>query len=477
MKPEQANHRKKILKDPVAAYTQEYPKGQQQHINELQKLWTEYQSNNQQRKTIQQQTQQISRKIGEAKREGQSIDAFKQEMQELSDKLKSLAEQLKMIEKQILNIFEPQESNETPNHSESEEALQRVYAGSEEGSHNIAISLLDTEQQAWNDYVENNPAASIYHRAEWRELIHKCFGHETCYFLARDTNNAIVGVLPLVRLKSRLFGDFQVSMPYFNYGGAVADHPLIEQQLMAEANQYAKQRGISHIEYRDDIPRKDLPARTDKVNMVLPLPSSEEELWQGFTPKLRAQIKRPQREAPEVLLGGKDLLDDFYAVFARNMRDLGTPVYGKSFFLNILSVFTQESHILIIRLNGRPVGAAFLIAHRDTLEIPWASTLKEINHLSMNMLMYWEVLRFAIKTGCQYFDFGRSSKGAGTYRFKQQWGAKPKALFWHYWLSDEGELPALNPSNPKYALMIYIWQRLPLMVTNWLGPKIVKNLP
>ena len=170
-------------------------------------------------------------------------------------------------------------------------------------------------------------------------------------------------------------------------------------------------------------------------------------------------------------------MDDFYAVFSRNMRDLGTPVYGKQFFRNILDAFPAQCRLMIVHLNNRPVAAGFLIGHRSTLEIPWASTLRDVNHLGMNMLLYWAVLKFGVKQDYSQFDFGRSSRDSGTFRFKQQWGACPRQLYWHYWLNNNEELPALNPDNPKYALAINLWRRLPLSVTEWLGPSIVKNLP
>jgi FemAB-related protein (PEP-CTERM system-associated) len=178
-----------------------------------------------------------------------------------------------------------------------------------------------------------------------------------------------------------------------------------------------------------------------------------------------------------VTFGGEECLEDFYTVFARNMRDLGTPVYGKTFFSKILQYFAEHSRIVVIHIGNQPVAAAFLLGNKDTLEIPWASTIKDVNHLSMNMLMYWEVLKYAIENRYKYFDFGRSSKESGTFRFKQQWGAKPKQLFWHYWLAKNVELPKLNPDNPKYALAINIWKKLPINITKWLGPLIVRNLP
>lgn len=128
-------------------------------------------------------------------------------------------------------------------------------------------------------------------------------------------------------------------------------------------------------------------------------------------------------------------------------------------------------------MDNKPIAASFLMGHKETLEIPWASTLKEVNHLSINMLLYWEVLKYSIKKQYSYFDFGRSSLNSGTFKFKQQWGANPKQLYWHYWLPDNSELPSLNPDNPKYALAIRAWKKLPVFVANLLGPLLVKNLP
>ena len=252
---------------------------------------------------------------------------------------------------------------------------------------------------------------------------------------------------------------------------------LIEQQLIQAGTELAKDLGLSYVEYRDNIPRDAYPVRTNKVNMVLQLPGNHDALWQKFTPKLRAQIKRPQREQPQILEGGEEYLNHFYTVFSRNMRDLGTPVYPRSFFRHILNSFPGACRIVVILHDRKPVSAAFLIGYHDTLEIPWASTIRDVNHLSMNMLLYWEVLKYAIDKHYRQFDLGRSSKNSGTYRFKQQWGARPRQLYWHYWLKQGTELPALNPDNPRYALAIKIWRQLPLAMTTWLGPLIVKNLP
>ena len=310
MKPDRKSITRQILGDPVAALAELQPDAVKPHENALGKLHREYSSLKQQHQILQAETGAISRKIGDAKVNGDPVDDLKNAMQKQSARLKSNAQQLDSLEKQILSYFELDEhsSHAGPRPPGKRKANSQTTTGE---LHQVAITALGEETNEWNAYVLKNPAASIYHRAEWRELINKTFGHKAYYFTARDENHKIIGILPLVRLKSRIFGDFMVSMPYFNYGGAIADHPDIERQLMEAANKKAAGLGIAHIEYRDVKTREEFPARTEKVNMILPLPESVDSLWEGFSSKLRSQIKRPQRELPEILIGGKVFLGIF----------------------------------------------------------------------------------------------------------------------------------------------------------------------
>ncbi|MBI5180224.1 MAG: FemAB family PEP-CTERM system-associated protein, partial [Nitrospirae bacterium] len=248
--------------------------------------------------------------------------------------------------------------------------------------------------------------------------------------------------------------------------------------LLNAGIEIARREGVKHIELRD-VSCKDngLQCKTEKVSLILDLPDTSDKLWKSFDSKLKSQIKRPMKENMTVEIEGIEQLDNFYDVFSKNMRDLGTPVYGKKFFKNIFNAYPEHTKICTIKLKETPVASGFLIGFKKKIEIPWASSLKEYNKLSPNMLLYWSVLKFAIENGYKQFDFGRSSVDSGTYKFKEQWGAKPTQLYWYYWLSNGGKLPELNPHNPKYKVAIDIWKRLPLSVTKIIGPRIVKNLP
>lgn len=333
---------------------------------------------------------------------------------------------------------------------------------------------------SWDAYVQANDDASPYHASVFRDLIEDVFGHPTFYLSATDPEGNVTGVLPLVRLRSRLFGDFMVSMPYFNYGGALSNDPEVGEALMLRGASLAEDLGVSHAEFRDVVPRdSQWPVRLDKVEMQLPLPATEELLWKQLRPKVRAQVRRPFKDGRVISVekGGLDLLPEFYHVFATNMRDLGTPVYSRRLFGEILRRLPESSHIVVIRVAGRPAAAGFLLQGAERMEIPWASSLRAYNGIGVNMLLYWEVLKYSIESGSRIFDFGRSSVDSGTYRFKRQWGAEPRQLYWHYWLRTGDHPPALNPDNPRYRLAIQLWQKLPLAIANRLGPSIVRNLP
>lgn len=341
----------------------------------------------------------------------------------------------------------------------------------------ISVTLMaDDGAPEWDAYVDAHPQASAYHHWVWRQVIHAVFGHQTRYLAARK-DGAICAVLPLCILNSRLFGHFIVSLPFFNYGGVLADDAEAEAAILERAAQLATGEGASHIEMRMTRPLDNgWATKTNKVGLYLSLPDDPETLWTGFKAKLRSQIRRPEKAGMTVRTGRAELVDDFYRVFSRNMRDLGTPVYGKELFSTILNR-VPESHIVVVDYQGQAVGAGFLVGYRNRLEIPWASTIRDFNRHSPNMLLYWSVLKWACENGYGEFDFGRSTEGAGTYKFKRQWGAEPRPFYWCYWLEKGGDLPEMNPDNPKYKWPIMVWKKLPLCVTERMGPAIVRNLP
>ncbi|BBM85086.1 FemAB family XrtA/PEP-CTERM system-associated protein [Candidatus Uabimicrobium amorphum] len=340
----------------------------------------------------------------------------------------------------------------------------------------MEIKLLQQNfQSAWDQYVLQHSQSEIYHLSAWQQVFHK-HGLKTFYVYAQQEKN-IVGVLPLVLSKSLLFGNFITSVPFYNYSGILANSANVAQLLYQKAQEIAQQHGAKHIELRHTTPvLPDIESHQQKVRMLLELPESSDMLWDNFKSKLRSQIRRAMKEDMKCVTGGVTLLDDFYRVFAINMRDLGTPVWPKSLFRAVFTYFPENTHICCVYHKDKVVAAGFLLGFRHTLEIPSASSLRKYNSLSPNMLLYWNVLKFACEKNYRFFDFGRSSRDSGPHRFKKQWGAAEVPLNWQYWLAD-GNLPQLNPQSKKFQMAISMWKKLPVGLANIIGPFISLKLP
>lgn len=342
----------------------------------------------------------------------------------------------------------------------------------------MEIELATTPPSGWDGYVDAHAEATAYHRAAAVQIGAEAFGLRTTFLCARSAAGEIRGVLPLVEQSSLLFGRFLSSVPFFTYGGILAEDEPTATALAARAAELAKERRAKHLELRHTkaLPALGLKERLDKVSMVLPLPGDEAVLSTKLGSKLRSQIKRAEREQPEIQWGGVELVPQFYKVFAPAMHALGTPVYPRVFF-EIACRALQGAAVLVCRIGGEPQAAAIIVRHGTTVEVPWAAASPAAKKSAINMRMYWEMLLQSVRTGAEAFDFGRSTTDSGTYRFKAQWGAQPMQLHWHYWLPDGAEVPMLNQSNPKYALAANLWRRTPLWCANLLGPRIVRNLP
>ena len=325
----------------------------------------------------------------------------------------------------------------------------------------------------WDDFVRR-AGASVYLQSGWTLLAREVFGHHAFFLEARGKTGELVGVLPVVQQKS-LLGNFATSVPFFNYGGAVSGDDGVIRRLMERARDLARDLGCSYLEMRDIHPRAgDWVVRTDKASMILELPQTVEALSKQLGSKLRSQVKRADREPVTVRCGGLELVDPFYEVFCRNMRDLGTPVYPRRFFRAILERFSDGARVLVVDLKGVPAAAGLVVFDGLRAEIPWASCRTDAKPLGMNMKLYWEVLTMVVLRGCTSFDFGRSTIDSGPFKFKKQWGAQPLPLHWHRW---ERRPAAHSGEGALRRFAVAAWQRLPLGMANAIGPHLSPKLP
>ena len=337
---------------------------------------------------------------------------------------------------------------------------------------------LPLELDRLGTYCEGRAPCPLSVHPAWLSVLQGSLRH-TPYCVEATEDGHIRGLLPLCFVSSFLFGRFLVSLPYVNYGGTMADDDRVAGLLIDRAVQMAQDLKVRYLELRHEVnlAHPSLTGRAcDKVNMRRPLPGDADELWRRLDSSVRNQVRKGRKHGLTVHWGSQELLAEFYDVFARNMRDLGTPVYSRKLFQFTLQLFGTRAELCVVRGEGRCVAAALLLHGWGVTEVPSASSLRKFNHTNANMLMYWHLLERAIERRQSVFDFGRCSVDSNTHRFKKQWGAEPTPAQWQYHTLD-GEVGAMRASNPRYQRMIGLWKRLPVRLTRWLGPLVVRGIP
>ena len=328
---------------------------------------------------------------------------------------------------------------------------------------------------AWNGAVPGLAGATHCHLAGWLEVIGASLGHETVRLQATDPRGSVVGLLPLAHVRSRLLGNYLVSLPFLNAGGPIGT-PEGRAALAEAAVREAEGRGAV-LELRDRYERAPGRAPTDrKITVTLDLPDDPDVLLRSFSGRLRKNIGKPKREGME-FRAGPDQVPAFWEVLSRNMRDLGTPVLPLGFFEAIAAAFPDSAIFGALYHQGRPVGCQCSFVFGETLEMVWGSTVREYNSLKPSSYITWAYMELAIARGCRVFDFGRCTPDSGTHRFKQQWGGTDVALPWSHWAPGGADAAPPSPDRPLFRLAVRGWQRLPLAVANRLGPRIARFLP
>ena len=338
----------------------------------------------------------------------------------------------------------------------------------------------DRDQKRWDDFIEKNHSASPYHFFAWKKAIEMAYKHKCRYFYL-EKNRQIVGAMPLVHLFFPSVINEMVGLPYCDVGNCVTSHEAYQDILLTEILKDLDNGKVKKIQIRGPMEQTELlksimiSIKTDKVRMFIDLPSSSDELFKSFQSKLRSQIKKAQKNGVVFRWGCLNDFDEAYAIFSKNMHELGSPVHSKLFLKSILACYDDRAKLGLALYKGQIVGMGVILLGNATVSIPWASTIREFNRLNPNMLLYWNLLKFSCENGFTVFDFGRSSVDEGTYKFKKQWGAKPVPLIWYQSKNKKIKISQKErKKDRKYAADL--WRKIPYRLANLIGPHIRKYI-
>ena len=338
------------------------------------------------------------------------------------------------------------------------------------------LSLQDpTAALRWEQFVMSCPTATFFHRAGWQKILSEVFRHDT-HFLYAEIDGRIEGVLPLAHVKSLLFGNSLVSLPFAVYGGVAATNGAAASALEDEARRLAQRLHVDHLELRHvdarhpDWPRQDLYVTFRKA--ILP---DEEANMLAIPRKQRAMVRKGIKNGLRSDIDPG--VDRFFALYADNVHRHGTPALPKRYFQALRDEFGADCDVLTVSASdGRPLSSVLSFYFRDEVLPYYAGDDEAARDLAGNDFKYWELMRRSCQRGLKVFDYGRSKQGTGPYAFKKNWGFEPTPLHYEYCLYKRDAVPQNNPANAKYKLLIEAWRRLPIGMANWLGPFVVRSL-
>lgn len=330
--------------------------------------------------------------------------------------------------------------------------------------------------------VGSSPRASVYHHPGWRDA----FGvyRLACHWLVAEEHGQVVGQLPLVQQASPLFGRRLISLPWVDEAGPLGS-PRAVAMLIDQAADLAR-RARCKLVLKLPIATGAVtiagawePLSNDKVLLRRRLGATADALWTELSPKVRNQVRKGEKSGLVTTRGGAELIGDFYEVYSRNMRDLGSPPHSQRFFQTLIEALGDRAAVYCTRCDGQTVGAGIVLDNRPSLDIPWASSRRDFNRLCVNHAMYWRILADACEAGYEWFHFGRSSLGSGQYNFKMQWGAEEIPLVWLQSSHEPLRCSEATQTSDKekFALAQKIWTQLPLWASRRLGPRIIRNVP
>jgi len=328
----------------------------------------------------------------------------------------------------------------------------------------------------WENYAATHPDATLFHQPAWLQVIQETFGHRSISLVARRGDRT-VGFLPLFLVPTLPWGKAAISAPLGVYGGAIADDTAIEQALLARAAEIAAERGARYLELRNQRRLEGLPTRDLYVTFRRPIYPDAEQNMAAIPRNQRRSIRVAQKHGLTARVGREELLEGFYRVYSESMRNLGTPVFPRALFQRLLTRLGENCVILGVYREDTLLSAVLTFTYRDQVMPYYGGAIREGIPYATNDFMYWSLLCHAMERGLKVFDFGRSKRGSGSFDFKRHWGFEPTPLAYQYRLIRQKSLPDLSPKNPKFSLAIRVWQRLPLRLTQWVGPRLVRYFP
>jgi hypothetical protein len=245
-------------------------------------------------------------------------------------------------------------------------------------------------------------------------------------------------VLPLFRKKGLLSGARLRSIPVFSYGGPLADDERLEARLVEAARDLAAADGevagmtVNTGERRMEPPDGFVLEET-MPRWVVELPEDIDALresWRKTSNNLFRSLKKADAAGLHFKPGDSPRdLRSFHRLYVRTMKKhRSLPRSLRQ--LRLASATLGESfRLFLVEHGGQDVAGGVYHVWGDSIELVYNGSFDAALQLRPNHALYWNVMRWAAERGVRQLDLGGAYAGTSLARFKEQWGATPRARY------------------------------------------------
>ncbi len=336
----------------------------------------------------------------------------------------------------------------------------------------------DNLKKDWCEYILSNIDSSLWHHYYWFEIFEKLFSFKN-KSLIHYNENTVDGLLPLFHVNNIIYQNYAISTPFANYSGVLADNKKVKNNLINKSLEQIKDVNFRYLEIRSTKSLDNFESLKTFATMLLDLRPSIDDIWKNsLKGKTRNQVRKAYDNNLKLNIDNNEkCLKDFYNVYVKNITRLGTPVFPIKYFQLMSQLFKENLKFINVTYAGKTIGSLIMINYKNICYIPYASTLVTMNYLCPNNILYWEAIKYAKNCNMSNFDFGRSTIGTGTYKFKLQWGATVQQLHYNYKLLNQSYLPQTGANNNKYKYLMKLWSKLPVVISKKISNLVIDKLP
>jgi len=341
--------------------------------------------------------------------------------------------------------------------------------------------------EEWDSFLQESSNATVYHTLEWRSILREAFGYEAPYKVCRNGRGTVVGLLPIVLVRSWITGNRVVSLPFSQYGGPLANDAEAVDCIFTHLKGYMSQ-GFEYVRVRAREPldeqfvaQSGWKSSEYYARCVIRLENrSEDDLLKSMGRDARRGIKKSFKDGVVVdICSRMSDLDRVRDLMLQTCKKHGMPAYPPRLLSLIGDLLCSKKLAVVLTARLEEKIIALMILFVLNKEAIYAYNFSDSKYLKFypNNAMIWTAIKWSLDKGLNRFDLGiSSSEDDELLAFKRRWGASEDMLHEYFVTPSDRVIAPDRRASLKYRSAILAWRLLlPTFVASRIGPLLLRH--